>query len=90
VADAAQLVARFNRLMREIESGTVARNCFHPWEIELLLDLEGCEFRSNRRRVLRRYRRAAVRGLERGAQRPMKLSEYLLRTRTRRPRSSAA
>ena len=90
VADTEQLVVRFKRLMREIESGSLARNSFHPWEVELLVDLEHCQLRANRRRLLRRYQKAAVRGLEMGAQRPLKLSEYLARTRSRRPRASAA
>jgi hypothetical protein len=90
VADTTQLLTRFNRLMREIESGVLARNNFRPWEVEVLVDFEGCELRSNRRRVLRRYRKAAVRALELGAQQPPKLSEYLARTRSRRPRASAA
>ncbi len=76
--------------MREIESGTLGRNSFHPWEVELLVDLEQCQIRANRRRLMRRYQKAAVRALEMGAQRPLKLSEYLMRTRARRPRASAA
>lgn len=88
--DTAQLIVRFQRLMREIESGALQRNSFHAWEVELLVDLEQCQIRSNRRRLMRRYQKAAVRGLEMGAQRPLKLSEYLMRTRARRPRASAA
>jgi len=90
VADSAQLIVRFQRLMREIESGALLRNSFHPWEVELIVDLEQCQIRANRRRLLRRYQKAAVRGLEMGAQRPLKLSEYLARTRSRRTRASAA
>ena len=90
MADPTQLVVRFKRLMREVESGVIARNSFHPWEVELLVDLEQCELRANRRRLLRRYQKAAVRGLETGAPEPLKLSEYLARTRSRRPRASAA
>ncbi len=90
MADTAQLVLRFQRLMREIESGALVRNSFHAWEVELIVDLEQCQIRANRRRLLRRYQKAAVRGLEMGAQRPLKLSEYLARTRARRPRASAA
>ena len=76
--------------MREIESGSLQRNSFHAWEVELIVDLEQCDIRANRRRLLRRYQKAAVRNLEMGAQRPLKLSEYLARTRARRPRASAA
>ena len=90
MADSAELVVRFRRLMREIESGALMRNSFHPWEVDLIVDLEQCQIRANRRRLLRRYQKAAVRSLEMGAQRPLKLSEYLARTRARRPRASAA
>ena len=88
--DTAQLIVRFQRLMREIESGTLGRNSFHAWEVELLVDLEQCQIRTNRRRLMRRYQKAAVRALEMGAQRPLKLSEYLMRTRARKPHASAA
>lgn len=90
MADTAQLVLRFKRLMHEIETGALLRNSFHAWEVELIVDLEQCQIRANRRRLLRRYQKAAVRALEMGAQRPLKLSEYLARTRARRPRASAA
>ncbi len=88
--DPAQLVVRFKRLMREIEGGALLRNSFCEWEVDLIVDLEQCQIRVNRRRLLRRYQKAAVRLLEMGAQRPLKLSEYLARTRARRPRASAA
>ncbi len=90
MADTTQLVVRFKRLMREIESGAIVRNSFHPWEVELIVDLEQCRLHANRRRLLRRYQRAAVRSLEMGAPRPLKLSEYMARTRSRRARASAA
>ena len=90
MADTAQLVVRFKRLMREIESGALVRTSFYPWEVELLVDLDQCVLRANRRRLLRRFQKAAVHGLEMGGQRPLKLSEYLARTRSRRPRASAA
>jgi hypothetical protein len=90
VADTAQLMVRFKRLMREIENGELLRNSFYPWEVELIVDLEQCHLRANRRRLLRRYQKAAMRGLEAGAQRPLRLSEYLARSRSRRPRASAA
>jgi len=76
--DAEYVLSRFNRLMRELEQGTVNRNCFHPWEIELLLDIDGCQVPSRRKReTLRRYQKAFRRRLERGVSEPLKLSEYL-------------
>lgn len=85
--DTSQLLLRFNRLMRDVENGAATRNCFLPWEVELLLDLDACGLPStDRRKVLARYRRAARRRLERGSQ-PMKLSEYLRECAARRDSS---
>ncbi len=89
MTDVTQLVLRFKHLMREVESGVMVRNSFLAWEVELLLDIQQCEVRANRRRLLRRYQRAAVRSLEMGAPRPLKLSEYMARSRARRPRAAA-
>ncbi len=82
--DSDAILVRFNRLMRDLESGTTNRNCFRMWEVELLLDLETCEIGDqNRRRLIRRYRAAVERDLGRGGTRPLKLSEYLARTRAK-------
>lgn len=86
--DSAAMLHRFQRLMRDVENGVTTRNTFYPWEIELLVDLESCDFGPNRRRLLRRYQRAAARALEHGAEKPLKLSEYLARTRFRKPRAA--
>jgi hypothetical protein len=84
VEDCQAILSRFNRLMRDIQNGEITRTCFRAWEIELLLDMQACDLRSvNRRRVLERYIRAAQRRLERGASRPLKLSEYLARAHSR-------
>jgi len=80
--DSEVILARFNRLMQEILRGSINRNSFYPWEVELLLDMDQCDLRNrNRREVLRRYQRAVQRQLEQGATRPMKLSEYLAQRR---------
>jgi hypothetical protein len=82
VEDSQGILARFNRLMRDLERGVSTRNCFRPWEVELLLDIQGSDLgTANRRRVLCRYRRAVERRLEEGASRPLKLSEYLAGSR---------
>jgi hypothetical protein len=84
VEDSQGILARFNRLMRDLQNGASTRTCFRPWEVELLLDLQTCDLGAvNRRRVLQRYRRAVERRLEKGASKPLKLSEYLAHTRTR-------
>ncbi len=82
--DSQTILIRFNRLMRDIQNGASARTCFKPWEVELLLDIQACDLEPlNRRRVLQRYTRAAQRRLEQGFSRPLRLSEYLARSRTR-------
>ena len=82
-----QILARFHRLVEDMASGSTARNTFRHWEVDLLVDSSGCELGPNRRRVLRRWEKAVQRGLEAGAQGPLKLSDYLMRTRktTRAP-----
>jgi hypothetical protein len=76
--DGEQVLTRFNRLMRELEQGSVNRTCFHPWEVELLVDMDGCSLPSRRRwETLRRYQRAFRRRIEQGTDTPLKLSEYL-------------
>ncbi len=61
------------------------RNTFRPWEIELLLDIDACDLNgSNRRETLRRYQRAVKRQVERGAPKPMLLSEYLAKRKSKR------
>ena len=69
---------RFNKLLQELVRGTMTRNTFQPWEIEILLDIEMCNLRETvKRETLRRYQKAVQRSMEKGARTPMKLSEYL-------------
>jgi hypothetical protein len=69
---------RFNRLMQELIRGSMNRNTFQPWEIEILLDIETCQLREPvKRETLRRYQKAVQRSMEKGAQMPLRLSEYL-------------
>ena len=89
--DGEQLLVRFNRLVRELEQGAMTRNCFKPWEIELLLDMDACDLRSHRKwQVLRQYQKAVRRHLEDGASQPLKLSEYLRRKLTRSSQATTA
>ncbi len=82
--DTSQMLVRFKRLMHDLENGSPARNSFRPWEVELLLDLQECHLGGPlRRRVLRRYKRAALKSIEGGSP-PLKLSDYLARLRKRR------
>ena len=76
--DSDAVLAQFNRLIQELLRGNMHRNTFRPWEVELLLDIEGCNLRdSSRRETLRRYQRAVQRHMEKGSRLPLKLSEYL-------------
>ena len=76
--DSDAVLAQFNRLIQELLRGSMNRNTFRPWEVELLLDIEACNLRdSSRRETLRRYQRAVQRHMETGARLPLKLSEYL-------------
>ncbi len=83
--DSETVLAQFNRLMQELLRGSIARNTFRPWEIDILLDIEDSQVReATKRETLRRYQRAVQRQMEKGAPTPMKLSEYLAGLRTRR------
>ena len=77
---------RFHRLITEILQGGTRRTVFQPWEVEILLDIQACQFDPRRKhRILRRYLRAVRRQLETGPGPPMKLSEFLQREQMRRP-----
>jgi len=83
------MLNRFRRLVGELQKGSITRNDFHPWEIELLLDFETCHLERKRRAdILRQYQRAVERQLEMGSGPPMKLSEFLLLRATKREESS--
>ncbi|MBZ5611134.1 MAG: hypothetical protein LAP38_22965 [Acidobacteriia bacterium] len=76
--DAEVVLHRFNKLLQELVRGTMSRNTFQPWEIEILLDIETCNLREAvKRETLRRYQKAVQRSMEKGARAPLKLSEYL-------------
>ncbi len=81
---------RFNRLMQELIRGNMNRNTFQPWEIEILLDIEACQVREPvKRETLRRYQKAVQRAMEKGAPKPLRLSEYLSWKETATPAEAA-
>mgnify|MGYP000947242297 CR=1 FL=1 len=83
--DSDAVLAQFNRLISELLRGNLNRNTFRPWEIEILLDIETCDFKDgNKRETLRRYQKAVQRHMDKGARLPFKLSEYLENLRARR------
>lgn len=82
------MINRFKRLIGELSRGEMARNSFHPWEIEILLDMDACQLGRRRVDILRQYQRAVERQLETGPGPPIKLSEFLIvRQRLRDARS---
>jgi hypothetical protein len=88
LVDRELMLSRFQRLIGELLSGNVRRTVFYPWEIELLLDIQDYPMDANRRiGALRRYARAVTRQLETGPGPPMKFSDYVQRSSTRRPSS---
>ena len=78
------MLNRFHRLIDDVARESITRNCFQRWEIDLLLDLHACELRPHARRdVLRQYQRAVERQFDKGADAPMRLSEFLSRRQAR-------
>lgn len=85
------VLARFQRLMKDVRMGDWRRNSFEPWEIELLLDIAACDPEIQRRRaLLERYQKAVERRLANHCELPMKLSEYIAGLRARRSARLAA
>jgi hypothetical protein len=83
------MLNRFKRLIGELICGEIARNSFHPWEIEILLDMDSCQLEPRRRvDILRQYQRAVERQLESGPGPPIKLSEFLIVRQRRRDADS--
>jgi hypothetical protein len=90
VHDSDAVLARFNKLVQELLRGAITRNTFRPWEVDILLDIEGCNLREGgRREILRRYQKAVQRSMEKGAPEPLKLSEYLQLQKSRRVAAEA-
>ena len=74
------MLGRFNRLMRDLYEGGTKRNCFEPWEIDLLMDIADCHLEPQRAlAILQRYQKAVQRQLDLGVLPPLRLSEYLRR-----------
>ena len=85
VQDSDFVLARFNKLVQELLRGSITRNTFRPWEVEILLDIEACNLRDGgRKELMRRYQKAVQRSMEKGAPMPLKLSEYIELQKSRR------
>ena len=60
--DSETVLARFNRLMQDLLRGSIRRNTFLPWEVELMIDIEQCPLRDGPlRRELQKYQVAVRR-----------------------------
>ncbi len=80
---------QFNKLIQELLRGSLNRNTFQPWEIEILLDIDSCNLTEmNKRELLKRYQKAANKYVERGGRTLLKLSEYLAKKHLQ-PRNGA-
>lgn len=89
VQDSEVVLNRFNKLVQELLRGSITRNTFRPWEIDILLDIEACNLRDGgRRETMRRYQKAVQRAMEKGAPMPLKLSEYLDMQKSRPAKAS--
>jgi hypothetical protein len=77
------MLDQFNVLMGEILETGLRRARFRPWEIGILLDIEGSKLRgAARRAALRNYQDAVQTEFEKGARLPQKFSEFLERQAT--------
>jgi hypothetical protein len=73
-----------HQLVQDILGGSVRRNTFSQWELELLLDLQTCGIRKgSRSETLRRYVRAVQQHYAQGAMGPLRLSAFLDRENQR-------
>jgi len=80
------LGSQFQRLVRELVRGSITRNAFQRWELEILIDFDACALDAKQRDgILRQYERAVGRELAKGSGPPMKLSDFIQLRRTRRP-----
>jgi hypothetical protein len=83
--------AQFNRLLNELIKGTINRNTFQAWEIQLMLDIQGADFGDTpQKEMLKRYQKAVQRAYDKGSKMPMLLTEYIQSLRSRRVAASEA
>ena len=88
--DSDAVLVQFNHLIKELLDGDIRRNSFRPWEIDILIDIESCDFGDvSKQNMLRRYQNAVRGQMEKGARLPLKLSEYmeLLRIKRTQPKT---
>jgi len=80
------MLNRFRKLVGELMRGSIARNSFQSWELEILMDYHTSPLTPRHRlETLRQYQRAVEKQLETGPGPPLKFSEFLQQKMTRRP-----
>lgn len=73
-----EVLIQFNLLMGELLEGGLRRGKFHPWEIDILLDIESCDLRIPvKRELLLEYQKAVQIELQQGVPLPTRFSKYL-------------
>jgi hypothetical protein len=74
---AERMLNRFRRLMLELERGSIVRNSFEPWEVDVLTDIVHWSAKGHHRKdALRQYRRVVEKQIESGLP-PVRLSVFL-------------
>ena len=76
--DSETVLARFNRLLQDLLRGTIRRNTFLPWEVDLMLDIEQCALTDRAlRRELQRYQVLVRKRMAKGECTPPRFREFL-------------
>jgi hypothetical protein len=79
-------LASLDRLIADLISGQFRRTTFQPWEIEFLLDIQSCHLGElDKKKLLKRYQKAAHRWCDRGGRTLLLLSDYLAKRHRRTP-----
>jgi len=81
----------FTQLIQELMGGSVRRNLFTQWELDLMFDLQLAKLRkSTRADALRRYLRVVQHAHTQGAGEPPRFSAFLEETSSRKAAASGA
>src|SRR5579875_2359259 len=74
----------FSQVVQELIGGTLRRHTFTPWELQLLLDFQGCRLRKSAKPdILRRYLKAVQQHFSPGAASPLRFSDFMEREQER-------
>jgi hypothetical protein len=79
-------LANLDTLLADLTSGRFHRTTFQPWEVEVLLDIQACNVGdANKKKLLKRYQKAAHRWFDRGGRTLLMLSDYRARRHCQAP-----